>query len=175
MEQGQNPASRNDEILGAVRERLSATQIVDVNEDTIQLVLFTLLGTYYAISGEDIKEILYPGKITPIPGTPPFLLGLVNIRGDVESVIDFNLLLSLPKEPDTPNKRILIAEKNDVKTGIMVGAVVDVVELLKSSIGAPIGTIDDSRRDLISGIATYRDKSVTILDLAKVFQKMEGL
>lgn len=175
MEQDQNPASRNDEIMDAVRERISAAQIVNVNEDTVQLVLFTLLGAYYAISGEDVKEILYPGKITPIPGTPSYLLGLINIRGDVESVIDFNLLLSLPREPDTPNKRILIAEKNGVRTGIMVGSVVDVMEFLKSSIDASIETIDDSRRDLISGIATYHDGSVTILDLAKVFQKMEVL
>lgn len=175
MEQKQTPTSRNDEILDTVRERLSAAKIVDVNEETVQLAFFTLSGAYYAILGEDVREILYPGKITPVPGTPPYLLGLINVRGDVESVIDLSLFLSLPGEQDMADKRILIAEKDGVRTGIMVESVEDVVELPKNSIGASIGTIDDARRDFISGMATYRDKSVTILDLAKVFQKMEGL
>jgi len=175
MEQDQTPVSRNEKILDAVRERLSVTKIVNVNEEVVQLVFFTLFGAYYAIRGEDVKEILYTSKITPVPGTPPYLLGLINVRGDVESVIDFNLFLSLPEEQDTPDKRIVIAEKNGVRTGIMVGSVVDVVELPKSSIGTSIGTIDDSRRELISGTITYRDKSITILDLENVFQKMEGL
>lgn len=175
MEQKHTFTSRNDEILDAVRERLSAAKIVDVNEETVQLAFFTLSGAYYAIPGEDIREILYPGKITPVPGTPPYLLGLINVRGDVESVIDLDLFLSLHREQDTADKRILIAERNGVRTGIMVGSVEDVVELPKSSIGTPIGTIDDARRNFISGIATYRGKSAAILDLAKVFQKMEAL
>lgn len=174
-EQDHKSAPRSDEILDAVREKLAAAKIVDVNEETIQLVFFTLAGAYYAIRGEDIREILYPGKITPVPGTPPYLLGLINVRGDVESVIDFNLFLSLSKELDATNKRILIAEKNGMKTGIMVGSVADVVELPKSGIGPSIGTIDSSRRDYISGMAAYRDTSVPVLDLAAVFKKMEKL
>lgn len=168
------PTSRNDEILDAVRERLSTAKIVDVNEETVQLVFFTLLGAYYAIRGEDIKEILYPGKITPVPGAPAYLLGLINVRGDVESVVDFNLFLSLSREQDTPDKRILIAEKDGLRTGILVGSVIDVVDVPRSGIGASIETIDDRRRDFISGTTSYRDKNVTILELAKVFQKMEG-
>lgn len=168
------PTSRNDAILDAVRERLSTAKIVDVNEETVQLVFFTLLGAYYAIRGEDIKEILYPGKITPVPGAPAYLLGLINVRGDVESVLDFNLFLSLSKEQDTPDKRILIAEKDGLRTGILVGSVIDVMEVSKSGIGASIETIDDRRRDFISGATSYKDKNVTILELAKVFQKMEG-
>jgi purine-binding chemotaxis protein CheW len=173
-EQGEQSTATNNEIMEAVRERLSSKKIVDVNEETVQLVFFTLLGAHYAIHGEDVKEILYPGKITPVPGTPSYLLGLINVRGDVESVLDFNLFLSLPKEQESPSKRVLIAEKNGLKTGIMVGAVVDVVDLPKSAIGAALGTIDDVRREFISGMANYKDKSVTVLELSKVFQKLEA-
>ncbi|MBI3794918.1 MAG: chemotaxis protein CheW [Nitrospinae bacterium] len=168
-------AQSKDEILNAVRERISATKIVDVNEQTVQLVFFTLLGGSYAIKGEDVKEILYPGKITPVPGTPAYLLGLINVRGDVESVVDFNLFLSLQKEPESANKRILIAEKAGLRTGILVGSVMDVEDVPKSTVGASIGTIDDSKKEFIAGSVSYRDKNVTLLDLEKVFQKMEKL
>jgi len=166
--------SRNDEIMDSVRERLSASKIVDVNEDTVQLVFFTLLGSHYALHGSDVKEILYPRKITPIPGTPSYLLGLINVRGDVESVLDFNLFLNLSKEPDSPNKRILIAEKNGLKTGIMVGSIVDVVDIPKSGIGATIATLNDSIKDFVVGETKYKENSAVILELSKIFQKMDA-
>lgn len=164
--------SRSDDILDYLRHKNDAAQIVDVEEERIQVVIFRLNDTLFAIYGSDAKEVLEVEKITVVPGSPDFILGIVNVRGDVESVIDLSRFLHLPPERESEKLRIIIAQNGEVRSGIRVSAIEDVVDIPKSALGPAISTLSESMREHVAGETEYRGRSVTVLDVGRIFEKI---
>lgn len=164
--------SRSDDILDYLRHKNDADQIVDVEEERIQVVVFRLNDTLFAIYGSDAKEVLEVEKITAVPGSPDFILGIVNVRGDVESVIDLSRFLHLPPERESEKLRIIIAQNGEVRSGIRVTAIEDVVDIPKSAVGPAISTLSESIREHVVGETMYRGRSVTVLDVGRIFEKI---
>lgn len=163
---------KSDLILDELKRRKSRNRIVDVEEETVKLVIFSLLDGYYAFYGDDVKEILPLVNIYYVPGSPDFIPGVINIRGDIESVININRFLDIQDSEATQNRKILVATKNSMRSGIMVDSIEDVVDLPLSSIKPPLQTLNKSIRDLVAGETMYRDRNVTLLDLGKIFARI---
>lgn len=163
---------KSDRILEEIRKRKSQDQEVQQEEEKVKLVVFTLDGHYYALQGGDVKEILTVQKIYRVPGTPAFMLGIINVRGDIQSVIDINLFMGLPRTQTSPDSRIVIAENGGVRSGILVDQVEDVLDMPGNSIQQPISTLKDSIRFFVTGEFAYRHHNVTLLDAGKLFEKM---
>lgn len=163
---------KSDFILAEVWKRKGQEKIVDVDEEKVKLVIFTLLEDYYTFQGEDVKEILPVGKITYVPGSPEFILGIINVRGDIESVLDIHKFLELPAGKTTPASRIIIAAKGDIRSGILVDSVEDVIDVPKSSIQPPIPTLSKAIREVVLGATTYNGKNTILLDVGKIFGKV---
>ncbi len=166
--------NKSDYILAEVKERKKKGKIVDVTEEKIKLVIFSLLDDYYAICGNEIKEIMLVKKITFVPGSPDYILGIINVRGDIESVLNLNKLLGLPDCKIDKNSRIIIASNVDMRSGILVDSVVDVVDIPKRSITPPISTLSETLKDFVVGEVVYGDKSVTQLDIIEIFESITG-
>ncbi len=159
-------------MLEAVRLR-GREKVVDVEEEKVKLVVFSLSGGCYAFNGSYIKEILPNTRIFFVPGVPGFILGVINVRGDIESVISINRFLGLAEEGEAPqNGRILIAEKNGLRTGIMVDAIEDVRDFPLSSIKLPISTLDKEKKWVVSGETMLGGQSVAILDAGGILEKI---
>ncbi len=163
-----------DQILSQVKEQKRKEKIVDVTEEKTKLVIFSLLDDYYAIRGNDIKEIILVDKITFVPGSPDYILGIINVRGDIESVLNLNKLLGLPDSKIDKDNRIIVASSLEMRSGILVDSVVDVVDILKSSITPPISTLSESLKDFVVGEVVYGDKSITQLNIIKIFESITG-
>ncbi len=163
-----------DQILSQVKERKRKEKIVDVTEEKTKLVIFSLLDDYYAIRGNEIKEIILVDKITFVPGSPDYILGIINVRGDIESVLNLNKLLGLPDSKIDKSNRIIIASDLDMRSGILVDSVVDVVDIPKSSITPPISTLGETLKDFVVGETVYGDKSITQLDIINIFKSITG-
>ncbi|MCP3942367.1 MAG: hypothetical protein GY710_12875 [Desulfobacteraceae bacterium] len=154
----------------AIKNFSTDGQIVDVNDAVITAVIFTLDDNYYAFNGGDVSGIWPFTKINFVPGCPGFILGIVNIRGDLESVISLHVLLDMEK-PDISNKtRIVIAEKDQGRSGILVDSVQDVIDIPESSFNTSLYTHE---KKFIVGEAFYRDKYVAIIDLGKLFSQIK--
>ncbi|MGR3220675.1 MAG: chemotaxis protein CheW [Candidatus Anammoxibacter sp.] len=164
--------NKKDLILDEVKRRKSEEKIVDVEEEKVKLVIFSLTGNFYAFYGDSVKEILIAGKITYVPGSSDFIHGIINVRGDIESVLNIHRLLGLPDGKTTNNSRIAIAEKDGVRSGILVDSVDDVVDIPKDSIKPPISTLSDSVQQFVIGEVAYNNKNITILDTGKIFEKI---
>ncbi|MBI5179669.1 MAG: purine-binding chemotaxis protein CheW [Nitrospinae bacterium] len=164
--------SKSDEVLAQISQRADDAQIVDVEEEKTQIIVFTIGGGVYAIPGSDAKEVLEPGKITRIPGCPEYLLGVINVRGDVESVIDLARFLGLPQGKETAKKQVIIAEKNGVRSGLVVGSVEDVVDVPVRAIQPSLSTLDERIKHYVSGETEHGGKSVTMLDVGKMFERL---
>ena len=147
-------------------------EIVDVGEKQVKLVIFTLSGSCYAFYSEDIKEILPLSKIYYIPGSPDYLLGVINVRGDIQSIIDINLFLGFSHTRQSETSRVIIVEKNGIRTGMLSDTVEDVFDAPISTIQSTLNQTDDNVRNFVSAVTSYLGKNVAILDLGKLFKKM---
>lgn len=163
---------KSEEILDYIRHKKGEDQIVDVEEERTQIIIFHLMDALFGIYGSDAKEVLVVDKITAVPGSPDYIVGIVNVRGDVESVIDLNRFLHLPPERESVRARVIIAQNGDMRSGIRVAAIEDVVEIAKSAVRPAITTLGENIRHFVVGETLYNGKSVTMLDVGRIFEKI---
>ncbi|MDP2157351.1 MAG: chemotaxis protein CheW [Nitrospirota bacterium] len=163
---------RNDLIIEELRKRKGKEATIDVETENVKVVIFMLRDGHYAFHGADIKEILPCMDIFPVPGAPDFIPGVINNRGDIESVINLNKFLGLPDSNKTAASRIAIASKAGMRSGILVDTVLDVVDVPLSSIKPPLSTLDYAIKDLVSGEMTYNNRSVVMIDIGRLFEKL---
>ncbi|CAK0762422.1 Purine-binding chemotaxis protein CheW [Gammaproteobacteria bacterium] len=162
------PPSTLDAILATRRE--ISSQILSVDEPTVQLVVFVLQGEWHAFHGDRIREILPYGTVHFIPGCPSSLEGVINVRGDIASVICLETLFGRPNTLPSRNTAILLGQGGGMESGIRVDEVVDVLEIPVSAIQAPPATLPDPLRPLALGVFTCHDRPVMVLNLDRLFE-----
>ena len=159
--------NRSEIILSELKRRGTGQQIVDVEEERIKVVIFTLRGGYYAFYGEDIREILHYTNIFYVPGSPEYIVGIINVRGDIESVIDIGHFLD-EKGAARDDPLIAMAVRDDFHSGIMIDAIEDVVDVPVTSIHPPLTTLNGAAKDLVIGGIEYAGMAVSLLDIGKL-------
>lgn len=161
-----------DRILEHMRKHLeTSVNVVDVEERHAKAVVFTLGGDYFAFFDAPVKEILPMLDIYPVPGSPALVLGVVNIRGDVESVLDLHGLLGMPPYQPTAHGRIIMADAQGIRTGMLVDSVEDLLDLPESAIEAPLGTLTEPLRQFVSGSFLHEGINVAVLDLQRLISR----
>lgn len=165
MEQEQ---SGLDKILSLRRE--ASAEIVNVDEPTVKLVIFELGGEWFAFPGEAVREILPQVDIFFVPGCPSSLEGVINVRGDIESVISMAGLLGKVVTQTAPTSSILRGQGGGMHSGIRVDRVVDVLDVVQSAIQPPPTTLPEHMRRIVSGLMQHQDMPVVILDLNRIFE-----
>ena len=163
---------KSEIILNELKQRNRTAKIVDVEEEKTKLVIFSLSGDFYAFYGSNIKEILPMVNIFFVPGTPDFILGLINLRGDIESVIDISHFLSLPAVQVTQNSRIVIAENDGVRSGIILESIVDVTDIPVNSIKPPLSMLDTTTKEFVAGETMFNGKNITVLDIVHILERI---
>lgn len=158
-----------DEVLS--RRMHGAREIVDVDERTLELVVFELAGTLFGLPGSGIDEILADVAVFWVPGTPASMEGVMNVRGNIESVIAINDLLQLPMSDNLqlPGRRILLAHSEAMRSGIQVDRVFDVISLPRSRLSPAPESLPEHLRPYVSHLAEYGDRPLTVLDLERLF------
>lgn len=156
-----------DQILTQRRE--ARQSIVNVDEPQIQLVIFALGADWFAVHGERIREILAGGDVFFVPGSPPSMEGVINVRGDIESVIRLNDVLHLPESTQSAHSSILLGCTRQMTSGIRVDRVVDVVEVSLSQIQPPPSTLPEGLRTQVMGVLPFQNMPVAVLDLDNIF------
>ena len=160
-----------DEILR--QGIVSAEEIIDVNEALLQIVIFSLAEEWYAFYGDNISEIL--PQSTPVffvPGCPSSLIGVINLRGEIESVIDIAQILKLDKHRDS--ETILLGQTMGgqcMRSGICVNQVIDVINILESEIHAAPDNLPESIGPYVLGVIQFNEHAVTLLNLEQIFNE----
>ena len=140
---------------------------------TLRWVTFFLSQEKYGINVMQVQEVLRVTEIAPVPGAPDYVLGIINLRGNVVTVIDTRQRFGLESKELDDSTRIVIVESNDQVVGILVDSVAEVIDLQLSEIeSAPnVGTEDSSR--FIQGVASQNDELLIIIDLNKLLSDEE--
>ncbi len=141
-------------------------------DPVLQWVTFLLEDEYYGINVMQVQEVLRLTEIAPVPGAPSYVLGIINLRGNVVTVIDSRARFGLGAKEPGESARIIIAEVAGHVIGMLVDSVAEVVYLNQSEIDTAPNVSDDSSR-FIQGVCK-RDKYLLILvDVNKLLNDEE--
>lgn len=136
-----------------------------------QIIVFTLNNKYYAFLSEDVEEILKKMPWTTIPQSPEWVQGLINLRGNVITLINFYKLLTPSVETEELcYNNIVIVKNKDEKLAFMV----DNVEWVTEIDPAAIQQLENKTDDHISGLIQVKDQLVNIINMETLFYKNEG-
>ncbi len=173
MEEQRQTNEEITEILDVITRRQDE-HVIEIEEKTVQLVIFLLDGKLYAFYGRWVKEIVPVSAITYVPGMPDYLLGVLNVRGEIESVLDLRTVLGLPFQSLGKQSRICLAEAAHVRSGVLVDSVENVIELPEESLAFAESVGNSGIAEYIIGGTCYHDQEVMLLDLEKMFAHLLG-
>ncbi|HSG51605.1 MAG TPA: chemotaxis protein CheW [Rheinheimera sp.] len=145
----------------------------DAADIVLQWVTFKLQEETYGINVMQVQEVLRYTEIAPVPGSPDYVLGIINLRGNVVTVIDTRSRFGLEPAEVTENSRIVIIEAEKQVIGILVDSVAEVVYLKSSEIDtAPNVGTDESAR-FIQGVSNRDGELLILVDLNKLLSDEE--
>lgn len=146
-----------------------STQVVEkIGEEVAQWVTFRLEDEIYGINVMQVQEVLRMTDIAPVPGAPGFVLGIINLRGNVVTIIDLRRRIKLPPTVPTEHTRILIVETHGLAIGLMVDSIAEVVNLQREDVdSAPSAGNDESKR-YIQGVYSTDEELIILLELDKL-------
>lgn len=134
----------------------------------VQLVSFMLDDVEYGVDILNVHEILRFPEMTRLPNTPPFIKGVINLRGNVIPVVDMRIRFGFPEADVTDLTRIIVVETSGKQVGILVDNVYQVVRLPVSSIDPPSDLITGISEDFISGIGRLKDRLIVLLNMTQI-------
>jgi purine-binding chemotaxis protein CheW len=143
------------------------------DDPVLQWVTFQLGNEAYGINVLQVREVLRVTDITPVPGAPEHVMGIINLRGNVVTVIDCRKCFNLPCKDSDESSRIVIVEASDQIIVILVDSVAEVVYLRSSEIDqAPsVGTEDSAK--YIQGVYSRDEELLILVDLNKMITREE--
>ncbi|WP_018983405.1 chemotaxis protein CheW [Salinimonas chungwhensis] len=154
-------------------EERTTNNTPDSNDEVLQWVTFRLGDETFGINVMQVQEVLRYNEIAPVPGAPDYVLGIINLRGNVVTVIDTRARFGLPGSETTDNTRIVIIESDEQVVGILVDSVAEVVYLKSSEIdSAPnVGTEESAK--FIQGVSNRDGELLILVDLNKLLSDDE--
>jgi purine-binding chemotaxis protein CheW len=148
---------------------MSMSQKEQKATDTVsQWVTFRLGDEIYGIDVLQVQEVLRITEISPVPGAPHYVLGIINLRGNVVTVIDARNRFGLPPKETDDASRIIVVDAFDKVVGLLVDNVSEVAYVPNSQIevGPNVGADDGNK--FVSGVSNRDGDLLIMVDLAKL-------
>jgi purine-binding chemotaxis protein CheW len=161
-----NEASDAQQILRARAQALARPpQPAPAAETLLELLEFHLAQERYAVETRYVREVCPFKELTPLPCTPPFVLGIVNVRGRILPVFDLKKFFDLPEMGLTDLHRIILVRGNDLELGLLADVIVGVRSIPLNSLQPSLPTLTGVRSDYLKGVTAER---LVVLDLARI-------
>ncbi|HHT9107599.1 MAG TPA: chemotaxis protein CheW [Candidatus Wunengus sp. YC63] len=142
-------------------------------EEIQQFIGIQLNNEIYGIPVEKIKTIVKSLQITNIPGTPPHIMGLMNLHGEILCVVDVKVLLNMGKSVPADNSRVAVIKTAEGPVGIFCDEVIDIYDIAKRNIEAALSTLSDEISAYLQGQVQVESGLMGILDIEKLLFKQE--
>jgi|TARA_B110000977_G_C10999563_1_gene463263 purine-binding chemotaxis protein CheW len=139
----------------------------------IQCVTFELNNETYGINVMQVQEVLREIEVAPVPGAPNYVIGIINLRGNVVSVIDARTRFGLASIERTGMSRIIVIEAHKQIIGVLVDSVAEVVDVKLDEIETAPNVGNDESSRYIDGVVSWRDKLLILVDLNKLLSEAE--
>lgn len=133
-------------------------------------VVFKLDKEYYGIPINKVISIEKMQDFTRIPNAPKYVKGVINLRGEVISLIDLRSKLNLKNKDIDNNSKIIVVSDIDIVAGLIVDSSSEVMQISKENIDNPPNASDNDYLNYIEGIGKIGDKLIILLDLSKILE-----
>lgn len=159
----------NPEVERLLRARAQALARVpepaQAQNTLLELLEFRLASERYALETRHVLEVQTLRELTPLPCTPSFLLGVVNVRSRVLPVLDIKKFFGLPEQGLTDLHRIILVRGHDLELGLLADVIVGVRKVRVESLQPTLATLTGIHADYLKGIDAER---LVVLDLDRI-------
>ena len=138
-----------------------------------QLVTFTLDGVEFGLDIDRVQEITHRTDVTPVPGSPSFILGVINLRGLIIPVIDSRVRFHLAPQETTSKTRIIVLRLASGPTGLQVDSVAEVVRIEDGSVRETPPLVAGIRAEYLAGMVMVGSSLITLIHLEKLLDSAE--
>lgn len=148
-----------------------SSQVAD--DPILQYVTFRLDDETYGINVMQIQEVLRYTEIAPVPGAPDYVLGIINLRGNVVTVIDTRRRFGLCDAEVTDHTRIVVLEVEGQVVGVLVDSVAEVVYLRQSEIETAPNVGNEESARFIQGVCNKNGELIILVEFEKMLSEEE--
>ena len=160
------PPEETQRILKARAQALAREPVPEEAADArIEVVEFLLAYERYAVESRYVREVYPLENLTPLPCTPAFVLGMINLRGEILSVIDIKKFFELPEQGLTDLNKVIVLRSGNMLFGILADAITGVRRIPIADIQPTLPTLTDIREAYLRGVTPDR---TVILDAEKL-------
>lgn len=131
----------------------------------LELLEFRLASERYALETRHVQNVHPLRDLTPLPGTPAFVLGIVNVRGRILPVLDLKKFFDLPERGLTDLHRIILVQGNDLEFGLLADVIVGVRSVAADSLQPSLPTLTGIRAEYLKGIGEDR---LVVLEVERI-------
>ena len=139
-----------------------------IPEKCLEYLCFRVFDEIYGINIMDIKEIIKPREVTEVPCAPPFVSGIISLRGTIIPIIDMRCRLGLQTGKATGRERVVVIKNNRSLSGLLVDEVIKVLRLDKENLEPAPSVLEGVDRDFVTGIGRSEGGFIIILNLDTV-------
>ena len=160
------PPEEVKRILKARAETLAQVPVpADSVDEHIEVAEFTLAGEHYAVESHYVREVYPLDQFTVLPCTPAFVLGIVNVRGEILSVLDIKQFFGLPDAGLTDLNKVLVLQDQEMVFAILADVIGSVRKIPVAEIQSSMPTLTGVRAQYLRGVTAGR---LVILDAGKL-------
>jgi len=146
---------------------------LDTNKETIcQYSTFSLAGNLFGIDVMKVQEVVKPMQMTKVPLAPPFVRGLINLRGQIATAIDMRALLGLEENSEKDKQMNVICVADGALLSLLVDEIGDVLDVSNRSFEETPDTVPQSVRRFMTGLHKIPGNLLSVIDTKKVFSHL---
>jgi purine-binding chemotaxis protein CheW len=152
-------------ILAERAKKIAVPEADSIEAGIVEVLRFQLAYQEYALEMRYVREVILTGEITPVPGAPPFISGICAARGQIISLVDLRVLLSLPEKGLTDLNRVIVITDGHITFGVLADNITGIGTIPSYLILTPDSAMVLPWRQYLKG---YVASSLIVLDAAAI-------
>ncbi len=131
-------------------------------------ILFRVGEADYVLPAQDVEQMESFSGATRVPGAPPYVSGLMQIRGKVVPVVDLRVRFGLPAQDISLDSRVVVGRHGDRRVGLLVDRAREVIKLAPDQFRAPPDVVAAQAQGFVRSVAQAGERLVMLIDFEKV-------
>ncbi len=152
-------------VLKERAQALARERVAKGSEAAVEIVEFSLASERYGIETGFVREVLVLKELTPVPCTPAFIAGIVNVRGRMVTAVDLRHFFDLPAQGLHDLHKVIVLRAEELELGILADDVICVRSVPVGQLQATLPTLTGIRAEYLKGVTGER---LTVLDAGKL-------
>ena len=158
-------------MLKARADALAKTDQQGLEEkESLEIIEFSLAGESYGVEMDFVREVLSLKDFTPLPGAPPFVLGIINLRGEILSVVDLKKFFSLPERGLGELNKVIVIRNQQMEFGILADFIIGTRKIALEEINPTPPTVTGIGAEFLRGVTLDR---LVVINAQRVLEDKE--